>query len=105
MKSMAILPGMIAAMLAINVSSATSQEVCSRGYVACINACIGTKVSSIQESCMQACERKNDFCSSQIFSGASHVFSNRNMTEEAQAKELEDWRAKIDSPEPVAEDQ
>ena len=53
---------------------------------------------------MQSCERKNDFCSSQIFSGAYHAFSNRNMTEEAQAKELDDWRAKIDLLEPVAED-
>jgi hypothetical protein len=105
MKSMAILPVAVTALLALHVSAATSQEICSRAYVSCINACIGTKVSSIQESCIQACERKNDFCSNRVFSGANHVFSDRNMSQEAQAQELNDWLAKIDSPEPDAADQ
>ena len=67
MKAIAILSAAAAAMLAFNVSLASSQDVCVKGYQACMDSC-GTKPSkSMQDGCFSACETKNNMCSEQVY--------------------------------------
>jgi ribosomal protein L12E/L44/L45/RPP1/RPP2 len=67
MKAIAFLPAAVAAVLALNISVASSQEVCVKEFTACMNAC-GTKPSkSMQDSCFSSCESKNDMCSERVF--------------------------------------
>jgi hypothetical protein len=67
MKAIAILSAAAAAVLALNISAASSQEVCAKEFQACMNSC-GTKPSKqIQDSCFTSCESKNDMCSERVF--------------------------------------
>lgn len=65
MKAIAFLPA--AAVLALNISVASSQEVCIKEFTACMNAC-GLKPSkSMQDNCFAGCETKNGMCSERVF--------------------------------------
>ena len=67
MKAIAFLPAAVAAVLALHISAASSQEVCAKEFQACMNSC-GTKPSKqIQDSCFTSCETKNDMCSERVF--------------------------------------
>ena len=67
MKAFAFLPAAAAAILAFNISAASSQEVCVKEYTACMNSC-GLKPSkSMQDSCFAGCETKNGMCSERVF--------------------------------------
>jgi hypothetical protein len=67
MKAIAFLPAAAAAVLALNITVASSQEVCVKEFTACMNAC-GTKPSkSMQDTCFSSCESKNDMCSERVF--------------------------------------
>lgn len=67
MKAIAILSAAAAAMLAFSASLASSQDVCVKGYQACMDSC-GTKPSkSMQDSCFSNCEAKNNMCSEQVY--------------------------------------
>ena len=67
MKAIAFLPAAAAAMLAFNISVASSQDVCVREFTACMNTC-GLKPSkSMQDNCFAGCETKNGMCSERVF--------------------------------------
>ena len=67
MKAIAFLPAAAAAVLALSVSVASSQDVCVKEFQACMDSC-GTKPSkSMQDSCFSGCESKNDMCSERVF--------------------------------------
>ena len=67
MKAIAFLPAAVAAVLALNISVASSQEVCVKEFTACMNAC-GLKPSkSMQDNCFAGCETKNGMCSERVF--------------------------------------
>jgi len=67
MKAFAFLPAAAAAILAFNISVASSQDVCINEFTACMNSC-GTKPSkSMQDSCFSGCETKNGMCSERVF--------------------------------------
>jgi hypothetical protein len=67
MKAIAILSAAAAAMLAFNVSLASSQDVCVKEFQGCMDSC-GTKPSkSMQDTCFSGCETKNNMCSERVF--------------------------------------
>lgn len=68
MKSMAMLVAAAAAAMTASVSSALSQEVCSKAYLSCVNACV-EQPKAAQDSCMSACQTRNDRCSDEIYGG------------------------------------
>ena len=71
MKAIAILPAAAAAMLALSVSLASSQEACVKEYQACMDTC-GLKPSkSMQDSCFSGCETKNNVCAERVYGARS----------------------------------
>jgi hypothetical protein len=67
MKAFAFLPAAAAAILAFNISAASSQDVCVNEFTACMNSC-GLKPSkSMQDGCFAGCETKNGMCSERVF--------------------------------------
>ena len=68
MKAFAILPAIAAAILALNISSASSQgNACVKEYQACMNTCSGRPSKGMQDSCFTSCEGKNNLCSESIY--------------------------------------
>ena len=60
-------------MLAIKTTTttnATGQEGCSKGYIACLDKCVGRPTPAMQETCMQTCQTQNNACFSQVYGGA-----------------------------------
>jgi hypothetical protein len=86
MKAIAILPAAAAAMLAFSVSMASSQEVCVKGFQACMDSC-GTKPSkSMQDTCFSSCETKTNVCYEGVF-GARPSGGAANVQPVAPAKD------------------
>jgi hypothetical protein len=84
MKAFAFLPAAAAAVLAFNISAASSQEVCVKEFTACMNSC-GLKPSkSMQDNCFAGCETKNGMCSERVFGKRP---SNSTVAAPAQAKD------------------
>jgi len=76
MKAIAILSAAAAAMLALSVSLASSQEVCVKEYQACMDSC-GLKPSkSMQDGCFSGCETKNNMCSERVYGARSGAAVN-----------------------------
>ena len=73
MKAMAMLVAATAAMLAANVSSARSQDACSKDYVACLDVCVTKPTKGIQEPCMNSCQANNNRCSEKVYGGRREV--------------------------------
>jgi hypothetical protein len=68
MKAFAILPAIAAAILALNISSASSQgDACVKEYQACMDTCSGRSSKNLQDTCFTSCEGKNDLCSERIY--------------------------------------
>jgi hypothetical protein len=67
MKAIAFLPAAAAAVLALNISVASSQDVCVKEYQACMDSCGSRPSKSMQDSCFTSCESKNDMCSERVF--------------------------------------
>ena len=71
MKAIAFLPAAAAAVLALNISVASSQDACVREFQACMDSC-GTKPSkSMQDSCFSGCETKNNVCAERVYGARS----------------------------------
>ena len=66
MKAMAIVPAAVAAILALYIPAASSQQGCTQEYQACMTSCAG-RPKPVQDTCFQNCEGKNDFCSEKIY--------------------------------------
>ena len=68
MKAFAILPAVAAAILSLNISSASSQgNPCVKEYQACMDTCGGRSSKSMQDSCFASCEGKNNLCSEGVY--------------------------------------
>ena len=92
MKAFAILPAVAAAILALNISSASSQgNTCVKGYQACMDACGGRPSKGMQDSCFTSCEGKNNLCSESIYgkrpvNGAPATAAAEGQAQDALAK-------------------
>jgi hypothetical protein len=94
MKAIAILAAAAAAMLAFNVSLASSQEVCVKEYQACMDSC-GTKPSkSMQDTCFSGCETKNNMCSERVYGARNGAAVNVQAATPAPAAAAKDAMAK-----------
>ena len=69
MTSMTMLVAATAAVLAVNASGALSQEVCSKAYGVCMNACVQKSAKDLQDACLSSCQAKNNQCSAEVFGG------------------------------------
>ena len=68
MKAFAILPAVAAAILALNISPASSQaNPCVKEYTACMDTCGGRSSKGMQDSCFTSCEGKNNLCSENVY--------------------------------------
>lgn len=67
MKALSIVPAAVAAMLAFNVSTATSQQVCGKEYQACMQSCGSHPSKGTQDGCFQGCEAKTNICSERVY--------------------------------------
>lgn len=66
MKALALVPAAVAAILALNINSASSQAACGKEYQVCMDTCSG-RPSKGQNGCFQGCEAKNNLCSEKIY--------------------------------------
>jgi hypothetical protein len=67
MKAMALLPTVAAAILALSVSAASSQQACMKEFQACMDGCTNKTAKAIQGSCFQGCEGKNTVCAEKVY--------------------------------------
>ena len=68
MKAFAILPAVAVAILALNISSASSQgNSCGKEYQACMDSCATKSSKNTQGSCFTSCEGRNNLCSESIY--------------------------------------
>jgi hypothetical protein len=116
MKAMALLPAVAAAILALSVSAASSQQqTCMKEFQACMDGCTNKTAKAIQSSCFQGCEGKNTMCSEKIYgkrpfngapSAASAAAEPKDAPQEAlartqrQAIDARDQAPKQATPEP-----
>ena len=73
MKLMTMLVAATAAMLAANVSTARSQEACSKEYGVCVDHCATKVARAQQDACIEACQGKNNRCSEKVFGSRREV--------------------------------
>ena len=85
MKTIAILPAAAAAILALSISVASSQEVCLKDYQACMDRCGAKQTTQMQDTCFQNCQANNNMCSDRVFGGGAVV--NVPQAKDAQAKD------------------
>ena len=92
MKAFAILPAAAAAILALNISSASSQGACMQEYQACMTSCSSKPIKAIHDTCFQNCETKNNFCAERVYGkrpfngAASDVAEQKGQAKDALAK-------------------
>ena len=68
MKAFAILPAVAVAILALNISSASSQgNSCGKEYQACMDSCATKSSKNMQGSCFTSCEGRNNLCSESMY--------------------------------------
>lgn len=67
MKAIALLPVAAAAMMAFNISTALSQGACMQEYQACMDSCSTRSMKTLQDSCFNSCEGKNNMCAERVF--------------------------------------
>lgn len=67
MRALALVPAALAAMLALQISPAASQQACSKEFQACMNYCGGKGSKNVQAGCYQGCEAKNNLCAEQVY--------------------------------------
>ena len=107
MKAFAILPAVAAAVLALNISSASSQGACMQEYQACMTSCSSKPIKAIHDSCFQNCEGKNNFCAERVYGkrpfngAASDVAEQKGQAKDALAKKD---KAQNAPQEPAADD-
>jgi len=92
MKAFAILPAVAAAILALDISSASSQNnACVKQYQACMDVCAGRPSKGMQDTCFTSCEGKNNLCSESIYgkrpvNGAPATAAAHGQAQDALAK-------------------
>jgi hypothetical protein len=87
MKAFAILPALAVAILALNISSASSQgNSCGKEYQACMDSCATKSSKNTQGSCFTSCEGRNNLCSESMY-GKRPVNGIVTVAPKAQAKD------------------
>jgi hypothetical protein len=106
MKALAILPAVAAAILSVNISTASSQAACQKEYQACMDGCAGRSAKSLQDSCFTSCQGRNDLCAERVYgkrqfnTGPSSVAAQKPQAKDALAKDEKQPAAAV--PEPQA---
>jgi hypothetical protein len=67
MKAIALLPVAVAAFVTFQVPVASSQEACLKEYSICMDGCTGRSGKTMQDSCFQSCEGRNNFCAERVY--------------------------------------
>ena len=67
MRAFAILPAVAAAVMAINISTASSQGACMQEYQACMDGCTGRSSRTLQDTCFTSCEGRNNMCAERVY--------------------------------------
>ena len=67
MKAMALLPVAVAAFVTFQIPAASSQEACVKEYSVCMDGCTKRSGKSMQDSCFQSCEGRNNFCAERVY--------------------------------------
>jgi hypothetical protein len=92
MKAFAILPAVAAAIMALNIATASSQGACQNEYQACMNDCSGRSAKTLQDSCFASCEGKNNMCAERVY--GKRPFNGSPSTAAAQKSGAKDALAK-----------
>ena len=93
MKAFAILPAVAAAIMAMNISTASSQGACQKEYQACMDGCAGRSAKTFQDSCFTSCEGRNNMCAERVYGkrpfngGPATAAAPKNSAKDALAKE------------------
>jgi len=101
MKAFAILPVVAAAVMALNISVASSQGACQKEFQACMDGCGSRPTKAMQDTCFTSCEGKNNICAERVY-GKRPVNSGPS-TAAAQQSDVKDALAKDTNPPPAAE--
>ena len=67
MKAFAILSAVATAVLALNISTASSQGACQQEYTGCLDSCVSRSSKTLQDSCFNSCEGRNNLCSESVY--------------------------------------
>ena len=67
MKTIAFLPAVAAAILALNISMASSQQACMKEFQGCMDRCTNKASKTVQDTCFQGCEGKNNTCAERVY--------------------------------------
>ena len=67
MKAFAILSVVATAVLSMNISAASSQGACQQEYTACMDSCATRSSKSMQDTCFNSCEGRNNMCAERIY--------------------------------------
>jgi hypothetical protein len=91
MKVFAILPAVAAAIMALNISTASSQGACPKEYQACMDGCTGRSSKTMQDSCFSSCEGRNNLCAERVygkrpFNGPATAAAPKEQAKDALAK-------------------
>jgi len=103
MKAFAILPAVVAAIMALIISTASSQGGCQQEYQACMDSCAGRSSKGLQDSCFNSCEGKNNMCAERVYGKRPFNGAPSNVAE--QKGEASNALAKKDSARPVPQEQ
>jgi hypothetical protein len=94
MKAIAILPAAAAAILTLSISVASSQEICLKGYQACMDTCASKVPAQMQDACIQNCQTNNNMCSDRVFGSRNGAVVNVPATAAAPSAQAKDAMAK-----------
>lgn len=67
MKALTLLTAAFGAVMALQISTASSQETCLKGYQSCMNTCAKKGAANDQDGCFQSCQGRNDTCAQKVF--------------------------------------
>lgn len=101
MKAFTIPPAVAAAVMALNISVASSQGACQKEFQACMDGCGSRSTRALQDTCFTSCEGKNNICAERVY-GKRPVNSSPS-TAAAQQGGVKDALAKDVNPPPAAE--
>ena len=109
MKAFAILTAVATAVLALNISTASSQGACQQEYTGCLDSCVSRSSKTLQDSCFNSCEGRNNLCAERVygkrpFNGAtSTAAQQKSGAKDALAKEPAAPQAAEPAPQPAPE--
>lgn len=88
MKTILTVIALLLAMFVVKTSNANSQEVCSQGYVGCVDTCL--KKPGGQDQCIAMCQQKNDECASKVYGTPAPVADGGQPKESGEAMDARD---------------